>query len=91
MQRILPETSGKITDNCLSLFKLIAALQVLYGHAIVHMDINSNAWLDRIFGIFQGVPIFFTISGFLIWFSIERTVFHSCYFFLYFYAVEFHS
>lgn len=59
-------------DNCLNLFKLIAALQVMYGHIIAHLEISSNTYFDRLFGVFQGVPVFFTLSGFLIWFSIER-------------------
>lgn len=61
-------------DNCLNLFKLIAALQVMYGHMIRHLGLTSNIWFDKLFGVFQGVPIFFTLSGFLIWFSIERAV-----------------
>ncbi len=61
-------------DNCLNLFKLIAALQVMYGHIIVHLKINSNTYFNRLLGVFEGVPIFFTLSGFLIWFSIERAV-----------------
>ena len=61
-------------DNCLSLFKLIAALQVMYGHIICHLRISNNSWFDKIFSVFQGVPIFFTLSGFLIYFSINRTV-----------------
>ena len=60
-------------NNCLNLFKLIAALQVMYGHIVIHLDINSNIYFDKFFGVFQGVPIFFALSGFLIWFSIERT------------------
>lgn len=60
-------------NNCLNLFKLIAALQVMYGHIIVHLGISSHPYFDKVFGIFLGVPIFFTLSGFLVWFSIERT------------------
>lgn len=60
-------------DNSINLFKLIAALQVMYGHIIVHLEINSNIYFDKLFAVFEGVPIFFTLSGFLIWFSIERT------------------
>ncbi len=59
-------------DNCLNLFKLIAALQVMYVHMVVHLEISSNPYFDRFFGIFLGVPIFFVLSGFLIWFSLER-------------------
>ena len=49
---------SKKQDNCLSLFKLIAALQVMYWHIIVHLGISSNSWFDKLFGVFQGVPIF---------------------------------
>lgn len=61
-------------NNSLNLFKLIAALQVMYVHIVNHLDIGSNIIFDKIFGIFLGVPIFFTLSGFLIWLSIDRTV-----------------
>ena len=60
-------------NNCLNLFKLIAALQVMYGHLIAHLGIQSNAYFTELLGVFQGVPIFFTLSGFLIWFSLERS------------------
>ena len=63
---------GTKQNNCLNLFKLIAALQVMYGHLIAHLEIQSNAYFNEIFAVFQGVPIFFTLSGFLIWFSLER-------------------
>ena len=62
-----------IQNNSLSLFKLIAALQVMFGHIIEHLEIGVPQWISQIFGIFQGVPIFFTLSGFLIWFSIDRS------------------
>lgn len=65
---------SKKKDNCLSLFKLIAALQVMFGHIIMHLEISNTSWFSKLFGVFQGVPIFFTLSGFLIWFSIERAV-----------------
>ncbi len=67
------EPAVRKNDNCLSLFKLIAALQVMYGHIIVHFGISSNSVFDKLFAVFQGVPVFFTLSGFLIWFSIERS------------------
>lgn len=60
-------------NNCLNLFKLIAALQVMYEHITEHLGINSSIYFDKLFGVFQGVPIFFALSGLLIWFSIERT------------------
>ena len=59
--------------NALSLFKLVAALQVMYGHITTHLTIPTNAYIDQVLGVFQGVPIFFTLSGFLIWLSIDRT------------------
>ena len=60
-------------DNCLNLFKLVAALQVMCGHIIAHLEVGNIADFDKMFGVFKGVPIFFTLSGFLIWFSIKRS------------------
>ena len=62
-----------IQNNSLNLFKLIAALQVMFGHIIEHLEISIPSWINQMLGIFQGVPIFFTLSGFVIWFSIDRS------------------
>ena len=56
--------------NSLNTLKLIAALQVLYGHACVHLSYKFPKIVSQVFGIFMGVPIFFMLSGFLIWNSI---------------------
>ena len=60
-------------NNCLNLFRLIAALQVAYAHIIIHMKCVPSKLLSDVLGYFQGVPIFFILSGFLIWDSIDRS------------------
>lgn len=62
-----------LQNNSLNLIKLIAALQVMFGHIVVHLEISIPSWISQMLGVFQGVPIFFTLSGFLIWFSIDRS------------------
>lgn len=62
-----------VRDNCLSFIRFIAAFQVMFGHIVSHLEIGGFSFVDRILAIFQGVPIFFGISGFLIWFSIQRS------------------
>ncbi|MBR6040495.1 MAG: acyltransferase [Clostridia bacterium] len=69
--KALTVSSGN-RDNCLSLIKLIAALQVLWGHAVEHLQLSQPQAVGKLIGYFQGVPIFFIVSGFLIWFSMER-------------------
>lgn len=51
--------------NNFDLIRLLAALQVMLKHALVHLGFDGPAieWL----GLFPGVPIFFFISGFLIY------------------------
>lgn len=62
--------------NNFDLIRLIAAFQVLIWHGAVHFKI-----FDQMYGFltvlfhFPGVPIFFTISGFLISHSLERNKF----------------
>ena len=51
----------------------MAALQVLYGHAIVHLELHRIPVVGDFIAFFSGVPIFFTLSGFLIWQSIGRS------------------
>ena len=58
-------------DNSITLFRYIAAFQVLLNHA-THLDIEIPEWLSFPFRLFQGVPLFFGISGFLIWKSLEK-------------------
>ena len=60
--------------NSLNTVRLLAAFEVLYGHTVAHLEITSlPSWLDSIIRFFSGVPIFFTMSGFLIWMSIARS------------------
>lgn len=63
----------KQNKNCLNLIRIIAALNVFYGHAMTHLNVKIPTVISKVIGIFQGVPIFFILSGFLIWMSIERT------------------
>ena len=71
-------------NNCLNLIRLLAALDVFYGHAIVNYDFAGFGetkgvlsilviFMNVFFVFFKGVPIFYILSGFLIWDSIERT------------------
>ena len=59
--------------DCLNLIRLLAAFQVLYGPTLAHMNIDAIPILGAFINFFSGVPIFFTMSGFLIWWSIGRS------------------
>lgn len=59
-------------NNSLNLIRMLAAIQVMYGHVTGHLQIEMPCILSQIVGVFYGVPIFLTLSGFLIWFSLER-------------------
>ncbi len=61
-------------QNNFDLLRLFAASQVLYFHALEHLQLGSAASsaFNRIFSQFPGVPIFFVISGFLITASFLR-------------------
>ena len=61
------------SSNCLNTIRLLAAIEVLYGHAFRHLQIDAIPVLGDFIYFFQGVPIFFTMSGFLIWRSIGRS------------------
>lgn len=62
-------------ENNFNLIRIIAALQVVFTHTLLHLDIRGN-WLEYIgekfILYFPGVPIFFTVSGFLIYWSYEN-------------------
>lgn len=59
--------------NCLNTVRLLAALLVLLGHAHLHLDIILPAWSIWLVGFFRGVPVFFVLSGFLVWHSAGRS------------------
>ena len=59
--------------NSLSSVKLLAAFQVMIGHLIAHFQLNVPGIIGYAINFFAGVPIFFVVSGYLIWLSIERS------------------
>lgn len=64
-------------ENNFDLIRLMAAFQVLIWHGSVHFDLSERLYnILVIIYHFPGVPIFFTISGFLISFSLERNNFN---------------
>lgn len=65
--------NNRANANCLSLIRLIAAIQVMMGHIIEHYELSVNSIFFKLSYFFRGVPIFFVISGFLIWFSVSRS------------------
>lgn len=60
-----------------TLLKLIAAFQVMYIHLILHLHLPQLPFrnapdLFRILTPFEGVPIFFSLSGYFIWKSLSK-------------------
>lgn len=60
--------------NCLNTVRIIAAMQVVLGHAIpwLGIPISLQGAAGVIFDLLTGVPIFFFLSGYLIWFSVAN-------------------
>ncbi len=67
------ETIAKSSKaNSISFIKLLAAFQVMLGHLLFHFEVTTPNWFSNTLYFFAGVPIFFIISGYLIWMSIGR-------------------
>jgi peptidoglycan/LPS O-acetylase OafA/YrhL len=67
--------SNAIYHNNFDLLRLIAAIQVMAYHAISNRSTTLNIpphWIETFLAFFPGVPIFFTISGFLLTLSYDR-------------------
>jgi peptidoglycan/LPS O-acetylase OafA/YrhL len=63
-------------NNNFDLIRLLAAFQVLIWHGAEHLKVFDDFYgLLVVLYQFPGVPIFFTISGFLISYSLERNNF----------------
>ena len=60
-------------QDCLNTIRIITAICVLYRHTIAHLDIDLPQTVTTIMSYFPGVPIFFSLSGFLMWGSIGRS------------------
>lgn len=60
-------TTPNFRDNCFNLIRYLAAFQVLIGHANAHLALNLPEYFTTPLGYFHGVPIFFGLSGYLIW------------------------
>lgn len=61
------------SNNCLSLIRIIASFQVMFGHMGDHLELPINDTVFHMTYFLRGVPIFFVFSGYLIWFSMERS------------------
>lgn len=59
--------------NSLNLFRLLAALQVAYGHMVCHLKITDLDEISVFINYLQGVPVFFILSGYLIWESVGNS------------------
>lgn len=63
------------TKNNFNILRLLAALQVVLGHSIEHLYLKNQfvlGFYDNFLRFFPGVPIFFFLSGFLIFWSFDR-------------------
>lgn len=64
--------------NNFDLIRICAALQVVFRHLFFDRDFHNEFlnFLKNIILSFPGVPVFFTVSGFLIYWSFERNSNH---------------
>ncbi len=65
-------------DNCFDIIRIIAALQVMIGHLIEHFELDNNYPFLKLLSVLstyipgKGVVIFFVVSGFFSFSSIEK-------------------
>lgn len=65
------EQPSKATENSFNAVRLLAAMQVAYHHAVVHLHIDPLPgfwWVQQL----PGVPVFFAVSGYLVLGSMLR-------------------
>ena len=80
----------QVTDyrkNSLLLIRYLAAFSVLWGHYITHFRLTMPGWINLTVLFFYGVPLFFSISGYTIWLSLERDSDYRRYFTRRFYRI----
>ena len=70
----MPETKQMVNRrDCLNTIRIITAICVLYRHTIAHLSIEIPQFVTDFMSYFPGVPIFFSLSGFMMWGSIGRS------------------
>ncbi len=73
----LQQQEDSFRDNSLLTVRYLAAFSVLFGHVVAHLSIPKSGIMIKgiglLSGLFPGVPIFFFMSGYLIWNSVCRT------------------
>ena len=67
------ENQLKHDSNCLDLIRIIAALQVVFGHMVELLMLPIDPTFFKATYFLRGVPIFFAISGFLMINSIQSS------------------
>ena len=65
--------------NSLNTLRFMAASQVLLVHAFNHLDVITPNYIKPVLFLFPGVAIFFVLSGYLIWQSLEKSSSYSVY------------
>ncbi|HNP47238.1 MAG TPA: acyltransferase [Bacteroidia bacterium] len=65
-------TEKNFRVNNFDLLRILAAVQVVVSHGFHHLHLDKSNTLFRFIEKFPGVPVFFTISGFLIAASFEK-------------------
>lgn len=65
--------NSDIRKNCFNLIRLIAALNICVLHTKNHLQIQLGFFLNSFVSCFFAMPVFFGLSGFLIWNSIGKS------------------
>ena len=60
-------------NNSISLIRMYSAVVVLLWHTIAHLELIVPGWLNELVSWVSPVPIFMSISGYLIWRSIDNS------------------
>lgn len=60
-------------NNCFNFIRLVAAVQVFLGHALRHLQVDVPVGVRNLISLIPGVPVFFILSGFLLWNSLNRS------------------
>ncbi len=74
----MEELTTDYKSNCFDVIRLIAALQVMFGHFVNHLELQNNFKIFKFLELIstyipgKGVIIFFLISGFFSFSSLER-------------------
>lgn len=73
------EKSFRFGDNSFDIFRMVSALQIIVAHCITHLKLTVHPAINAVLNLWTGLFCLFTLTGYLVPASLERSKSNSDY------------